>query len=193
MSDVPQSDSRTTDGRFIKGHPGGPGRPRKAVKAAGDALDQRAAEAAGELFEVALQLAKERNVAALKLVLDRVWPANRNRPLEIGTPEIKQPRDLLTAMEGVTNATFAGDATAQEGWAAAKVLKAHFDAIVDIDLMAAVEKLQEAEESEQRPFSHHLSTIFDHLSGRPGREKRWICCTCAIFPGSRAVRKRRKR
>ena len=144
MSDVPQSDSRTADGRFIKGHPGGPGRPRKAVKAAGDALDQRAAEAAGELFEVALQLAKERNVAALKLVLDRVWPANRNRPLEIGTPEIKQRRDLLTAMEGVTNATFAGDATAQEGWAAAKVLKAHFDAIVDIDLMAAVEKLQEA-------------------------------------------------
>jgi len=143
MSDLPDSNSHGPDGRFVKGHPGGPGRPRKAVKAAGDALDQRAAEAAGDLFEVALELAKERNIAALKLVLDRVWPANRSRPLEIGAPEIKQRRDLLMAMEGITNATFAGNATPQEGWAAAKVLKAHFDAIVDIDLMAKIEKLEE--------------------------------------------------
>ncbi len=144
MSDVSQSNSRTVDGRFAQGNPGGPGRPRKVVKAAGDALDVRAAEAAGDLFEVALELAKERNVAALKMVLDRVWPANRSRPLEIGAPEIKHPRDLLTAMAGITNATFAGDATAQEGWAAAKVINSHLQAIMDIDLAAQFAALQEA-------------------------------------------------
>jgi hypothetical protein len=91
MSDVPESNSRTADGRFAQGNPGGPGRPRKVVKAAGDALDARAAEAAGDLFEVALELARERNVTVLKMLLDRVWPANRSRPLEIDAPEIKHP------------------------------------------------------------------------------------------------------
>jgi hypothetical protein len=143
MSDVPESNSRTADGRFAQGNPGGPGRPRKVVKAAGDALDARAAEAAGDLFEVALELARERNVTVLKMLLDRVWPANRSRPLEIDAPEIKHPRDLLTVMAGVTNATFAGDATAREGRDAAKILQAHFQAIADIDLEALLTELEE--------------------------------------------------
>jgi len=142
MSDVPESNSRTADGRFAQGNPGGPGRPRKVVRAAGDALDARAAEAAGDLFEVALELARERNVAAVKMLLDRVWPANRSRPLEIDAPEIKHPRDLLTVMAGITNATFAGDASAREGRDAAKVLQAHLQAILDIDLEARITQIE---------------------------------------------------
>jgi len=42
VSQAPQSESRGRDGRFVKGNPGGPGRPRKIVKAAADALDERA-------------------------------------------------------------------------------------------------------------------------------------------------------
>jgi len=139
---VPESNSRTADGRFAKGNPGGPGRPRRVVKAAADALDGRAAEAAPELFDAALEQARGGNLAALKMLLDRIWPVGRSRPLEIGAPEIKQPRDLLTAMEGITNATFSGDATAQEARAVAKVLQAHFQAIVDVDLEARIAQIK---------------------------------------------------
>src|SRR5690349_16825817 len=103
MSDLPESKSRTPDGRFIRGCPAGPGRPRKVVKAAADTLDERVSAAAGDLYDVALELARERNVSALKMLLDRVWPVGRSRPLEIGAPPIKHPRDLLTAMAGVTD------------------------------------------------------------------------------------------
>src|SRR5260370_39276045 len=109
MSDITEPNSRPADGRFAQGNPGGPGRPRKVVKAAGDALDKRAAEAASDLFDVALELAKERNVAAVKMLLDRVWPVGRSRPLEIDAPEIKHPPDLLTVMAGRTQAPVAGD------------------------------------------------------------------------------------
>jgi hypothetical protein len=132
-SEVPVSAAHSTDGRFTKGNPGGPGRPRKVVKAAADALDERVAAAAGDLFELALRQADEGNTAALKMLLDRVWPVGRGRPLEIGAPEIKHPRDLLTAMNGVTNAVFSGDATAEEGGVAAKVLQAHLVAIQTFD------------------------------------------------------------
>jgi hypothetical protein len=134
MSDVPESKSRAADGRFAQGNPGGAGRPRKVVKVAADALDERVAQAAGDLFEVAFDLGKERNITAVKMLLDRVWPVGRSRPLEISAPQINRAPDLLPAMAGVTNAMFAGDATADEGAAAAKVLKAHLEAIQTIDI-----------------------------------------------------------
>ena len=134
MSDLPESKSRTADGRFIEGCPGGPGRPRKAVRVAADALDERLAQAAGDLYDVALGLAREGNETALRMLLDRVWPVRRHRPLEIEVPEIRKTHDLLPVMAGVTNAMFAGEATSQESAAAARVLKAHFNAFETINL-----------------------------------------------------------
>ena len=142
MSDLPESKSRTADGRFIQGCPGGPGRPRKAVRAAADALDERAAAKAGDLFEMAFRQADEGNATALKALLDRVWPIGRLRTLEIGSPPIGDARDLLTAMTGVTSAMFAGDATAHEGAAIAKVLKAHLEAIQTIDIQRQIDELK---------------------------------------------------
>ena len=145
MSDVFQSDSHGPDGRFLKGNPGGPGRPRKIVKMAADALDVRLSEAADDLYDVAVRLAREGNERMLKMLLDRLWPAGRSRGLEIDAPEINKPRDLLTAISRVTNATFAGEATAGEGAAVAKVLRAHRDIIEDVDFderLTALEKRQ---------------------------------------------------
>jgi hypothetical protein len=133
MSKKSQSASRTVEGQFAAGNPGGPGRPRKVVKAAADALDERVARVADELLDVTLQQANGGNLMAVKMLLDRVWPVGRSRPLEIAVPQINGARDLLPAMAGITNAMFGGDATAAEGVAAAKVLKAHLEAIRTID------------------------------------------------------------
>src|SRR3954464_8407398 len=80
MSD-PSDDFRQTDGRFGKGNPGGPGRPRTIDRAA--ALDLRAAEAAPDLIDVALEQAKGGNLKAIEMLLDRIWPVRRGRPVEI--------------------------------------------------------------------------------------------------------------
>ncbi len=133
MSDITEVFPRTPDGRFAAGNPGGPGRPRKIVNAAADALDERVSRSADELFDVALGLARDGNGTMLKMLLDRIWPVGRSRPLEIGAPEIRKPHDLLTAMASITNAMFGDGATAQESAAAAKVLKAHLEAIQTID------------------------------------------------------------
>src|SRR5437868_10749875 len=53
VSKPAQSDSHGRDGRFVKGHPGGPGRPRKVLTAAADALAERVAAKAGDLFDIA--------------------------------------------------------------------------------------------------------------------------------------------
>ena len=120
---------------------------------------------------MALELARERNVSALKMLLDRVWPIGRSRPLEIGAPPIKHPRDLLTAMAGVTDAMFNGDATAAESEAAAKVIKAHFNAIGDIELERRLDRARGGAPPPRRKVSNigfpavfgRFSTVF---SGR---------------------------
>ena len=145
MSEESQSANRTAEGRFAAGNPGGPGRPRKVVKAAADALDERVARAADELFDVTLKEANGGNLMAVKMLFDRVWPVGRSRSLEIAVPQINGTRDLLPAMAGVTNAMFGGDATADEGAAAARVLKAHLEAIRTID---HEERLTELENTE---------------------------------------------
>ncbi len=130
MTDVSQFDSHGPDGRFVTGHPGGPGRPRKVVTAAADALDARVAAAAGDLFEMAYRQADEGNTAALKMLLDRVWPVGRSRPLATALPAAPTVSHLLSASTTVANAVLAGEASVQEGEAFARLLKAHGEAVV---------------------------------------------------------------
>ena len=98
------------------------------------------------MFEVALSLAKERNIAAVKMLLDRVWPVGRHRALEIAIPEIRGAQDLLPAA-ALTNAVFAGEATGREGADLARVLKAHEDVIGTVELEAIMKELKAAREN----------------------------------------------
>jgi hypothetical protein len=126
-ADLPAPDEaaavRGADGRFVKGNPGGPGRPRRAVNEAADALDQIAVEAARELIDVAIAQARKGNMVALKLVLDRGWPVHRRRPVAIEAPALAQSGDFLPAQAALTDAVLSGDVTPNEGAVIASLLE----------------------------------------------------------------------
>ncbi|MFI5029701.1 MAG: hypothetical protein ACHQPH_03265 [Reyranellales bacterium] len=147
MSDDSFADFREADGRFAKGNRGGPGRPRARDRIA--ALDERVAEAGLDLIEAALKEAKGGNVKAMEMLLDRIWPARRGRPVEIDAPEIRSIPDLVPASAAVTNAVLNGDVTPDEGRAAARVLDRHGSMIELVDLERRLSKL-EAEDVEAR-------------------------------------------
>jgi len=134
-------DFRETDGRFAKGNPGGPGRPRARERVA--ALDFLAAEAGAELIEVALNEAKKGNLRAVEMLLDRIWPARRGRPVEVDAPPIRVTADVLPAGAAVTSAVLGGELTPEEGSAAARVLVAHQKMIETVDLEARLEHLEQ--------------------------------------------------
>ena len=141
MSDKPQTHG--SDGRFVKGHAGGPGRPRKVVTAAADELDERAAAASRNLFDMAFRQAEEGNTAALKMLLDRVWPVGRSRPLAAAMPEDATVVDTLAASTTVTNAVLAGEATVQEGEALARLLTVHREVVEHHDKVQVIAGLLE--------------------------------------------------
>ena len=143
MSDDPSSDFRQANGRFAKGNPGGPGRPRAVDRAR--ELDRRAAEAGPELIDALLETAKAGNLRAMEMLLDRIWPVRRGRPVAVDAPEIRRTADLLPAGAAVTDAVLSGELTPQEGAATARVLMAHAYVADGADLdrrMTAIEEHQ---------------------------------------------------
>jgi hypothetical protein len=134
-------DGRNADGRFAKGNPGGPGRPR--VRDTITSLDRLVVEAGPELIEAALTEARAGNLKAIEMLLGRIWPARRDRPVEIEAPEIRGVTDLVPATAAVTNAVLAGDATPAEGAAAARVIDAHRGMISVVDLERRMKELEE--------------------------------------------------
>jgi hypothetical protein len=114
-SDRPDANIRTANGRFAKGNPGGPGRPRHAVT---DAV-----EAAQELIEVAIKEARKGNMTALKLVLDRGWPVHHRRPIAIDAPALVRSDDFLPAQAALTDAVLDGEVEPREGAVIASLLE----------------------------------------------------------------------
>ena len=147
-------DFRLADGRFARGNPGGPGRPRACERAA--ALDLLAAEAGADLIEVALSEAKKGNLRAVEMLLDRIWPVRRGRPVEVDVPPIRTIPDLVPAGAAVTGAVLSGELTPEEGSAAARVLVAHQKMIETVDLEQRLDKLQTEVEARRAPNAERV-------------------------------------
>jgi hypothetical protein len=129
--DVPQPVFRTVRGRFAKGNPGGPGRPRGAVSTAAAALDRAAVAAQLDLMQVVLEQARAGNLEATKMLWARIWPMRRDRPVALKLPPIESAKDVLPAKAAITQAVLAGDITANEAEPILKVIDSQRDQIGD--------------------------------------------------------------
>jgi len=120
-----ESDTRDANGRFVKGHPGGPGRPRNPVTNAIAEFDRRGIEVAHRLIDVIEKQGLEGNLRAAEMVLQRVWPVRRNRPIEVVNPNPGEETGPYTidAHGAVASSMLDGEITPTDAHAAARVLK----------------------------------------------------------------------
>src|SRR5690349_3136420 len=89
---------KSKDHLFKPGNPGGPGRPAGSRNAATLLLDKLADEAAGDLLEKMIEAAKGGDMRAAELILSRVWPVRKGRPVSLDLPAIKSAGDVVTAL-----------------------------------------------------------------------------------------------
>jgi hypothetical protein len=124
MSDLSSPDLRQANGRFAKGNPGGPGRPRNPVSAIAGELDRLGVEAAPDLMRNTVAKARKGDLKATEMVLRRVWPTRRNRPIELDPGPGDGLRNLLAEHVALAAMMMNGDITAQDAQAATRVFKA---------------------------------------------------------------------
>ena len=112
-------------GRFRKGQSGNPaGRPRGARNTATLAAEALLAGEAAALTRKAIELALAGDVVALRICLDKILPARKDRAVTFPLPPVCTPRDAADLMAAVIAAVGAGRVTPSEGAEVSKMMDA---------------------------------------------------------------------
>jgi len=138
------TDEPKNDGRFKPGQSGNPkGRAvgsRPKVLAALDALGEGSVE---EIVRKQIEMAKDGDAAAARIILDRVWPPRKGSRLQFDLPEIAKAEDLPAAFATVNRQVADGELSPDEGALIGGLLDAHRKAIETNELAARVAALEE--------------------------------------------------
>ena len=130
------------DTRFKAGNPGGPGRPAGSRNAATIALDKIADSAGEAILKKMVEAAEDGDLRAADLVLSRIWPARKGRPISLELPKIETAADLVAGLGRVADAVAAGDITPDEGQAVSAVLETKRRAIETLELETRITALE---------------------------------------------------
>jgi hypothetical protein len=144
MSAGATKNAKKTPGRpFEPGNPGGPGRPEGSRNKATIALDKIADGAGKAILKKMVEAAKGGEMRAADLVLARIWPVRKGRPIALALPAIQSASDVVAAVGAVADAVGAGEITPDEGQAVASILEAKRKAIETVDLEARLSALEQ--------------------------------------------------
>ena len=133
------------DTRFKPGQSGNPaGRPAGSRNAATLAIDALLDGEAETLTRKAIDLAKAGDMQALKLCMDRIVPARRDRPVTFTLPKVEGPADAATAMAAILQAAAEGQLTPIEAGDLAKLLDVYVRTVETNELAKRIEQLERA-------------------------------------------------
>jgi hypothetical protein len=83
------------------------------------------------------------DMAAARLVLERIAPARKGRPVAFPLPPVQSAADLPAAMAAVVQAVASGELTTDEASSIATVLEAQRRAIETAELAQRIARLEE--------------------------------------------------
>ena len=147
MSNVTAADPRKNAGNtrgkpFERGNPGKPKGARHRVTLAAETLLEGEAEA---ITRKAIELAKSGDGPALRLCMDRIYPARKDRPVRFGLPTIEKVGDAVAANAALVGAVASGDLTPSEAGELAKLVDAYTRAVEATDIQDRLTKLEAAQ------------------------------------------------
>jgi len=131
--------------RFQKGISGNPnGRPKGSRNAATLVAEALLAGEAEKLTRKCIDLALDGDPIALRLCMERIYPARKDRPVEFSLPPINTARDAADVMSSVMNAVAAGQLTPADASELSKVVACtvkSFEAAEFTDSLARMDEL----------------------------------------------------
>jgi hypothetical protein len=131
---------------FKPGQSGNPnGRPRGARNSATVAAELLLDEEADTLTRKAIDLAKGGDTTALRLCIERILPARKDRPVPFDMPRIATAADSVKAAAAIANAVAGGELTPMEAAELSKVVDGYTRAVETADLAARLVRLEQAQ------------------------------------------------
>lgn len=127
---------------FEPGNKYGHGRPRGSRNKIASASQETLEEHAESLTKKCLFLALQGNTTAMRLCMERLMPARRQRVLQFNLPALKTMADLAAASETVVRGVARGKLTPDEGQAFTLMLEGRRRVIETEELEGRVRALE---------------------------------------------------
>jgi Family of unknown function (DUF5681) len=135
--------------RFQKGRSGNPnGRPKGSRNAATLAVEVLLDGQAEALTQKAIQMALEGDVVAMRLCLERIYPARKDRPVTFPLPPITSARDAADLMASAMRAVATGHITPSEAAEIGKVIDAYVRAYQTAEMNEPVTRIEQFSDEE---------------------------------------------
>ena len=133
---------------FEKGESGNPaGRPRGSRNRATLLMESLLADDAEAIGRKAIAMAKQGDMAAIRLCMDRLAPVRKGEPVAFELPPLDKPADSVAAAAEIVAAVAAGELTPSEAADLAKVIDVYVRAVAT---KAFDERLAKLEATTQR-------------------------------------------
>ena len=131
--------------KFRKGQSGNPsGKPKGCRNATTILFDELLKDNAKELIEKTIEMAKDGDGPALRLCIERLAPARKDRPVWLDLPEMNEARDAVTASAAIVAAVAAGDLTPSEAAELSKVIDSYARTLQAAEFEERLLKLEKA-------------------------------------------------
>ena len=117
-----------------KGESGNPAGKKTGTRHKATLAVERLLDGEGEeLTRKAIELAKDGDLTALKLCLERICPPRKSRPINIDLPDVKTSEGVSLAQTSVVQAVGEGEITPEEGQVLSNILESRRKSIESED------------------------------------------------------------
>ena len=128
---------------FAVGTSGNPaGRPKGARNRTTVAVEEILDGEADALARKAIELALGGDTVALRLCLERIAPAKRERPTPFALPKLETAADAVQASAALVEAVAAGELTTAQAAELGKLVESYIKAIEVTDVIERLERLE---------------------------------------------------
>jgi hypothetical protein len=128
---------------FQKGQSGNPnGRPKGARNKATLAMETLLEGEADRLARKAVEMALAGDTTALRLCLERIMPARKDRPVTFALPKLETTADAVKATAALVEAVASGDITPAEAAELSKLVEGFIRAVEVHDIQVRLERLE---------------------------------------------------
>ena len=128
---------------FVKGQSGNPKGKPKGVRHSATQITYALIEGnLQEVLETVVERAINGDMTACRMILDKVLPNTKDRPVTIDLPEINDLNGVGFAQAEILQAVATGDITPNEGERIASIVEARRRSLETIDLEARISQLE---------------------------------------------------
>jgi hypothetical protein len=135
------NNARNTPGRPFR--PGNPGRPRGARNRSTRLAEKLMTEDLEAVTKSVVNAAIGGDMAAARIILDRLAPIRRGRPVQFTAPETMDAAGLADAFTEIVRAMAVGELTPEEAVSVANVLEVRRRTLETVELEARLRAIEE--------------------------------------------------